>query len=385
MNLFLNNNESNKEASLIEKNNKKADNSDYLNCGCCHVKIGILFGYLYFISSISIYLIIRVLFGKYLFKFNFTFLFCQQLFCLTFFFFAKHFSKTLIKETGELSFNDFMKMKWKYILFTILFMLNQLASFYGNQLVKNTAMFVILRKFILLFTFTYDKIVEKKKSDFYEFIAMLLILFGTVCVGKDDFSRDWIGYGVVLIYNTFSLVYIKYGEHFRKKTGTSNIKLLVYNSFIIHPFLIAGFFLSGEYKKLYSYLFEVEREPLFEIKLGIMILICSILVVFLNTSYLISNEKNSGFFTQLISASKDVLVSLSAYMLLKDFTLSFFSIGGLICSSLGAFIVSAKAIIKGVKKIDKKEKTAPKSEELIEIEKRDNDNNLENNKDKINN
>ena len=91
MNLFLNNNESNKEASLIEKNNKKADNSDYLNCGCCHVKIGILFGYLYFISSISIYLIIRVLFGKYLFKFNFTFLFCQQLFCLTFFFFCKTF------------------------------------------------------------------------------------------------------------------------------------------------------------------------------------------------------------------------------------------------------------------------------------------------------
>ena len=46
-------------------------------------------------------------------------------------------------------------------------------------------------------------------------------------------------------------IIVKNLEVFRKKTGFTNLKLLVYNSYLINPVLIFLIFFSGEYKKIY--------------------------------------------------------------------------------------------------------------------------------------
>lgn len=356
---------------LLVKSDDKLDTNNYINCRCCKLRSSILFSYLFAISSFIVTCNIRILFGKFNFKFNFSFLFLQQIFSLIIFSLSYCFSKSFKEIVGELSFSDFCKLKWQYILFTLIFMSNQLFSFYGNYLVKNSAMMQILRKFILLFTFFYEFFIEQRQIDPLHIFSMLLLMTGAICIGKDDFSRDYIGYIVVFLYNIVSLIYIKYGEHFRKNYKVTNIKLLIYNSYIIHPFLLLGFLITEEYKNIYFFFFTEVHIQMFYIQLGLSVFICCILVGILNMSFIISNEKNSGFFTQLVNSTKDFFVVLVAYIVMRDFNPSLLTIFGLICNTIGSVTFNAKSLHQLFYKTDKHN---DKKQEGIELEKKDFDN-----------
>ena len=355
----------NESRNLFEKNkleqsenfSKKENNNDlqnepktFFNFGICQLSIGIIFTYIYIICSILLNLINRVIYHTYNFQYNFFFMFCQQFVCLILFACVGSRNETFTKQSGEISFRDFLKFKYDYLLFGFVFILNILSSFYGNQLVINVTMFVTLRKLVLVMLFVVDFFYGKKKITTLVMISIALMTIGTLLIGSDDFTADYLGYTMVIINNTLTIVYIKLTEGFKKKTKASNLKLLVYNSYLVNPILLIAMFISGEYKQVGNFFFG--DVPPFEgsyFSFFFVLVISCVMCLILNSSFFISNEKNSSLFTQLLSNSKDIFLSLLSYFFLKNNKFTGKMILGLVISTIGAFLASTKSICDNLK------------------------------------
>ena len=383
----------NESHNLYEKNkldqsesfNKKENNNElqkeqktFINFGFCQLSIGIIFTYIYIILSILLNLVNRVIYNTYNFRFNFFLMFCQQFVCLILFSRVGSKNETFKKQSGEISFRDFLKFKYDYLFFGFIFILNILSSFYGNQLVINVTMFVTLRKLVLVKLFFVDFFYGKKKFTTLITSSILLMTIGTIIIGSDDFTADYLGYAMVIINNTLTIIYIKLTENFKKKTKASNLKLLVYNSYLANPILIIAMFISGEYKQVSNFFFG--DIPPFEgsyFSFLLVLITSCIMCLILNSSFFISNEKNSSLFTQLLANSKDIFLSVLSYFFLKNNNFTGKMLFGLMISTIGAFLGSTKSIcdnLKIGKEKDKKdeEEFKPISEEMqakkIEVE-----------------
>ena len=150
-----------------ENNDLQNEPKTFINLGFCQLSIGIIFTYVYMICSILLNLINRVIYHTYNFQFNFFFMFCQQFVCLILFSCVGSRNETFKSQSGEISFRDFLKFKYDYLLFGFVFILNILSSFYGNQLVINVTMFVTLRKLVLVMLFFVDFFYGKKKDNLF--------------------------------------------------------------------------------------------------------------------------------------------------------------------------------------------------------------------------
>ena len=107
------------------------DNKTFLNLIWCELNIGLAFSYLYIFSAAMLNVVNRILFQNYKFLFNFTLIFLQQLVSLIPFTCGTN-NKNFKSKVGELSFEDFKKNKWYYIIFTLIFIANTFFNFYGN-------------------------------------------------------------------------------------------------------------------------------------------------------------------------------------------------------------------------------------------------------------
>ena len=359
-----------KEASLTDDTSLQQEKKRYINFYFFQISIGIIFAYLYIIISILMNVINRIIFHTYNFKFNFTILFFQQLFCIITFILLSMYSKTYRDKVGEISFYDFQTLQKSYISFSCIFILNNLSGFIGSQLIVNTPMYLTLRKLVLVMIYLYDIIIDKKKISNFTSTCIVLVTFGTILAGIEDFSSDYLGYLIVLIYNSLTVLYNKLTEIFKKNTGVPNLKLLVYNSFLSCPILLILIIVSGEYKKLYIYF---SGEKIFEgTYFGLFINLLSSFgfCVALIMSFFISNEKNSSLFTAMLSNSKDIAITGLSYFLLEGTKFTFYIIGGLFISTLGAVMISVKSMMDNTKK---KELKDYKPIEIKEEEKKEDD------------
>ena len=332
------------------KSNDSKDKKSYINLFCCEMSLGIIITYSYMTMSILMNIINRMLFHQYKFKFNFTLMFLQQFFCMITFLLLSKFSNNFKRKIGEISLKDFILLKNNYISFAIIFISNNLAGFYGNQLVVNTPMFLTLRKLLLVMFLLTDIIIYGKKISNFTIMCIFLVTFGTVLAGIEDFSTDYIGYIVVLIYNTITVIYNKMTENFRKKTGVGNLKLLVYNSYLSCPFLIFFIFISGEYKKLNNYFIE---EKIFEfgspIQFSMILFMSCAFCVGLIMCLFMSNEKNSSLFTAMLSNCKDIIISVLSKFFLTNNKFTKNVVGGLLIATIGAILISVKALYENTK------------------------------------
>ena len=348
------------------KNGLQNEPKSYINCGCCQITIGIILTYIYIFISIFLNLNNRIIYHKYKFRNNFTLLLIQQFFSLIFFLI---FSKTesFKQKTGQINFNDFSKFKYYYLSFCFIFITNMLSSFYGNQLVINVSMYVTLRKLVLVMIFFLDFFFYKKPIKFITIFCIFLITIGTILVSMDDFTTDYFGCLVVLINNTLTIIYVKFSENFKKKTGVTNLKLLVYNSFLSQPILIIAVILSKEYKKVFEYFNNDTVDEIYFYQFLFFLFISCTLCVILNSSFLLSNETNSSLFTQLLSNSKDIIMSLLSYFVFKNNKITFRIIIGLIISTIGALLISMKSISENIN-FERKEKKENNGKELEDKE-----------------
>jgi hypothetical protein len=347
-------NESNKNIIIIENikkdislsNKTKNKEMKYINLCLCKLSIGIIFTYIFIVCSIIINIVNRIIFWKYKFEFNITLIFLQQLFCMIFLIILSKQSKLFNKEAGIVSFKDFWKLKYQYIGYSIFFITKTITSFIGYQLVTNIPMYVNLRKFLTSMTFAYEFFIKKKKMSIVNILVVVLLTFGTIFSGLDDYSTDYKGYIAVFLKNTFNLVNLEVSENFKKKNGVSNLKLLVYNSFLSTPILLATIFIKGEFTDLIKYFKEEHDFSIYN--LIFLLFISSFVVMITNSSFFISNEKNTSLFTQLISDTKFIFITLISYSVLKSFTFTWKNITGLCLSTLAAIIITFKALFDNI-------------------------------------
>ena len=329
------------------------DTKTYINLFFCEMSIGIIITYSYMTMSILMNIINRILFHQYKFKFNFTLMFLQQLLCMIAFIILSKTSVNFKSKIGEISLKDFIALKNNYISFAFIFISNNLAGFYGNQLVENTPMFLTLRKLLVVMFLITDIFIYKRKISNFTKICIFLVTFGTFYAGIEDFSNDYLGYIVVLIYNTITVMYNKITENFRKKTKITNLKLLVYNSFISCPILLVFIFISGEYIKVNNYFSEnkiLEFGSTFHFVNSLLMscFFCAGLIICL----FMSNEKNSSLFTSMLSNCKDIIISVLSHIFLPNNKFSNNVIGGLLIATIGAILISFRSIYEN-KKIKK--------------------------------
>ena len=348
----------------------------FLNLIWCELNIGLAFTYLYIFSAAMLNVVNRILFQNYKFLFNFTLIFLQQLTSLIIFTLGTS-NKNFGKKLGELSFKDFIKYKYYYISFSIIFIANVFFNFYGNQLVKNISMFLSLKKLVLVMLFFIDFFYGKKKLSCITISCIFLITGGSILVGMDSFSNDYWGYVVVFFNNVTAISYSKFTEVFKKHTKVTNLKLLVYNNYLNMPILIACIFISGEAKKLYIY-FTCENNGSEGTLYGLIfyLSISSVFCAILTASFFISNEKNSSLLTNLLTNTKTIFTSVTLYLFDKEKNkLSIFIIIGLIMGTLGAIFINTESLFynltlkKGKTKKNKEPEDNKNDEaELIEIE-----------------
>ena len=337
-------NDDTNEKTYLKSN--KEEKKKYLNLYCCKLSIGIIFTYIFITCSITINIVNRIIFLKYKFKFNVTFIFLQQFFCLIFFSIVSKYSKLFHKQAGEVSFNDFYKLKYQYIAYTIFFIIKTITSFLGYQLVTNIPMYVNLRKFLTAMTFIYQCCFKKKKISNINILVVILLTLGAFLAGIDDYSTDFKGYLAVFMKNSLNLINLEVSENFKKKNGVTNLKLLVYNSFLSTPLLLVSIFTFGEFKRLVKY-FNDEHDFNY-VSLFFYLFISCTVVMITNSSFFISNEKNTSLFTQLLSDTKYIVITLISYSVLKTFSFTWKNILGLLISTLAAIIITISTLCDNI-------------------------------------
>ena len=319
----------------------------YINLYICQLSVGIIFTYIFITCSITINIVNRVIFWKYKFKFNFTLILLQQLFCMIFFSICSQKSQIFIEQTGGISFSDFWKLKYQYIGYCLFFILKTVTSFLGYQLVTNIPMYVNLRKFLTAMTFIYQYFCKKKKISKINIFVVILLTLGAFLTGIDDYSTDIKGYLAVFMKNMFNLVNLEVSENFKKLYNMTNLKLLVYNSFLSTPLLFIYIFINGEFFRLINY-FKEEHDFSYIYLIFFLFISCSIVMI-TNSSFFISNEKNTSLFTQLVSDTKYIVITFLSYVVLRSFAFTWKNITGLFLSTLAAIIITVNSLYNNIK------------------------------------
>ena len=190
----MSSNETDKETQKIAKKVKitttdpDEEPKTYVNFYCCKLSLNIIFTLSYVTCAVLLNILNRVVFYTYHFnKYNFTYTLLQQLFCIVFFYIVSHKSETFKSQAGEISFNDFLELKYYYISFAIIFILNALFIFYGTQMIVNAAMFQTLRKLVLVIVYFIDLCSGSKKITVFTSVCVFLVTFGGILC---NFWRD---------------------------------------------------------------------------------------------------------------------------------------------------------------------------------------------------
>ena len=327
----------------------------YINFYCCHLSLNIIYTICYVTAAVLLNIVNRLVFYRYHFnQYNFTFMFLQQLFCIVFFYIVSHKSKTFIEQAGRITWNNFLVLKGYYISFSILFMVNTIVIFYGTQMIINASMFQTLRKLVLVKVYIIDLLFGYKKITLFTSICVFMVTIGSVISGVDTFSRDYIGIALTMVSNFINVAYNKFTESFKRRTGVPNLKLLVYNSYIAGPILFVLIFVTGEYKRLIDYFVEEKyfnkdkTEGSFYGFIIITFISCS-LVIILNSSFFMSNEKNNSMFTILLANTKDLFTCVLARFILAGNKYTINVVLGLTISTVGAVMFSTKSIFDNMK------------------------------------
>ena len=339
----MSNNEDNKKCFgliHVDKNNNK-----YINLCICHLNLGLIFAYIYIIASSLSSIITRIIFHYYQFKFNFALFFLEQSVCTIIF--------TIFKKDIQLDFQSFLKNIYFYIAFSTVYILNVLSVFYGHQLVINVSMYFSLKKLTPLMLFFIDCFIGKKKISMTTIVSIFLLVGGSILVAKDSFTKDYLGCGIVLISNVLTITYSKLTEIYHKVTGSTNIKLLIYNNYLTLPILFLGIFLTGEYRRIYAYFYGEENNGSEGTYMGLTFylflygIVCSVLT----SSFFISNEKNSSLITKLISNARAVFVTVALHIFDKNKNkLNMTILLGLILAIIGSILINIESILKNINK-----------------------------------
>ena len=355
----------NSSKSLGKNMKIQPEKKAYLNLYFFRLSYGIIYTYMFIGASMAINIVNRVIFLQYKFKFNFTLILLHQIFCICFFMTLSKTSQSFTKMAGKISFSDFLLLKYQYILYSLFFIFKTVVAFLGYQLVVNIPMYVSLRKLLTGMTFVYQYFFKKKKISNLNILEVILLTAGAILTGLDDYSTDIKGYIAVFLKNMTGLINLEVSENFKKKNGVTNLKLLIYNSFLVIPILLVTIFVSGEYSRLKLYL--NSEHNFYYYRLGIQLFFSCVIELTTNASFFMSNEKNSSLFTQLLSDTKYIFITILSYKVFKTFKFTWKNILGVGITTLAGIIITVNSLYNNIQV----KKTTESKEDKLEQEKPD--------------
>ena len=326
---------------VITKDSRNFYSNTYVNLYFFGLSVETIYALIYMFCSGLLKFTHLLVFFRYNFKFNFSYMFCHQLVLLIFFCFSKN-TKSFKKIIGPISLSDFISLKWFYLAFSIIYALHYLTLYFGMQLLESFFTYLTLRKITYLMINLYYLLVGIKKFAYNEIISFGLIAAGGYFCITDDFSKFYLGIFIVMISNYISSAYYIYSLAFIKRTGVSNLKIFFYNSCLLVPGLFIMIFISGEFDDLLKYFGEGRYFSMIYINSlsGFFITVgfsCCLNVLTM-AKYLFNYGKYIPTNIVIIINLNDCLTVSFAYFYIIEFNGSFIVIIGFIITTIGNII-----------------------------------------------
>ncbi|KMZ68662.1 UDP-sugar transporter-like protein [Zostera marina] len=178
----------------------------------------------------------------------------------------------------------------------LLYMLASMESVRG----VNVPMYTSLRRTTVVFTMVVEYLLSGQKYSTHVIGSVVVIVFGAFVAGARDLSFDSYGYGIVLIANVATAVYLATIARTGKSSGLNSFGLMWCNGLLCGPVLLIWIYIQGDLKKTidFPYLYS----PGF---MAVMLLSC-MMAFFLNYSIFLNTTLNSAVTQTMCGNLKDV-------------------------------------------------------------------------------
>ncbi|XP_021760758.1 nucleotide-sugar uncharacterized transporter 3-like [Chenopodium quinoa] len=200
----------------------------------------------------------------------------------------------------------------------LLFMLVSMESVRG----VNVPMYTTLRRTTVAFTMVVEYLVARQKYSLRVLGSVAIIILGAFVAGARDLSFDFYSYGVVLLSNLCTAVYLTSIARLGKSSSLNTFGLMWCNGIICGPILLLSTLFQGDLQKLIS--FPHLSSPGFQ---AVMFLSCT-LAFFLNYTVFWNTALNSALTQTICGNLKDVFTIGLGWLLFGGLPFDLFNILG---------------------------------------------------------
>ena len=178
-------------------------------------------------------------------------------------------------------------------------------------------------------------VVNRKLPNPRVLTAVVMVVAGCVVAGFGDLSFDAAGYTIAFASAFFQATYLLLVEHTGAEKGVGSAELLLYNSVLSLPFLLALVVLNGEVYKAREAFWEATRDaPAFPV----LLFACSGAGCLLNYSIFLCTMNTSALTTTIVGVLKGVLSTVLGFFLLGGVKFSWMNVIGIGMNTVGGVV-----------------------------------------------
>ena len=219
----------------------------------------------------------------------------------------------------------------------MLFVANIAVGWVGLRLV-NIPMFLCIRRTTTFFTMIVQFLILRQVPSMPVFVAVLIIVVGTLTAGFSDMGDEYVGYVFTLGNNILTAAYLVVSKRFSDSTDTKGFGLVYYTSITALPLSLALAAFQGEYQNFYE--FEHATNPLFLASL----LAASSLGVGMTYVVFLSATMNSPLLTSVTGNMKDVVSTVLGAYIFGDFVPTTMKVLGIAISFMGGAVFAGASL-----------------------------------------
>ncbi|KAL3683416.1 hypothetical protein R1sor_001438 [Riccia sorocarpa] len=212
----------------------------------------------------------------------------------------------------------------------------------------NVPMYIALKRLtpltVLIAGFFYGKAKPSTKVT----LSVILVGLGVVIAAAGDFSFDPMGYAMALTSVFFQTAYLVLVERSGADGGLSSTELMLFNSVLSLPFLVAFILGTGE---LWISIPELTSKMV-SLSFSFMVIMSLIMGIVLNFTMFLCTIVNSALTTTIVGVLKGVGSTILGFVLLGGVEVHALNVTGLVINTLGGISYSfVKYQEKGRKKL----------------------------------